>query len=29
LINNGGIYWPVSASVLSGNNLIQQNTYWK
>lgn len=29
LINDGGIYWPISADVLSQNKLITQNTYWK
>ncbi len=29
LIQTGGIYWPVSTSVLSANSLIQQNPYWK
>lgn len=29
LIDNGGIYWPISADVLSRNRKLQQNTYWK
>ncbi|MDB5143638.1 MAG: RagB/SusD family nutrient uptake outer membrane protein [Mucilaginibacter sp.] len=29
LIQNGGIYWPIAANVLSANNLVQQNPYWK
>ena len=28
LINEGGIYWPVSEDVLSQNKLITQNPYW-
>lgn len=29
LIDEGGIYWPVSKEVLNSNPLIQQTTYWK
>ncbi|MCD8318653.1 MAG: RagB/SusD family nutrient uptake outer membrane protein [Paraprevotella sp.] len=29
LINNGGIYWPVSEEVLEQNSLIHQNPYWE
>jgi peptidoglycan hydrolase-like protein with peptidoglycan-binding domain len=29
LITNGGIYWPISADVLSRNSKLQQNNYWK
>ncbi len=29
LINEGGIYWPIAAEVLSRNSLIVQNNYWK
>lgn len=28
LFNSGGLYWPVAASVLNGNPLVNQNTYW-
>lgn len=28
LINNGGIYWPVSPKVIENNSLINQNPYW-
>lgn len=28
LINEGGIYWPLAASVLSSNPHLQQNSYW-
>ena len=28
LIDNGGIYWPVSTKVLENNPLINQNSYW-
>jgi hypothetical protein len=29
LINRGGIYWPISRSILLQNKLIEQNSYWK
>lgn len=29
LIDNGGIFWPVSESVLRNNRNILQNSYWK
>lgn len=29
LINNGGIYWPISRTILSQNTLLEQNNYWK
>jgi hypothetical protein len=29
LIKNGGIYWPISRSVLAQNPLLTQNSYWK
>lgn len=29
LLNNGGIYWPVSGDVLRENPTIEQNDYWK
>ncbi|HMI02813.1 MAG TPA: RagB/SusD family nutrient uptake outer membrane protein [Pedobacter sp.] len=29
LIQNGGIYWPVSKAVLAQNPLLEQTTYWK
>ncbi|HEY6083669.1 MAG TPA: RagB/SusD family nutrient uptake outer membrane protein [Chitinophagaceae bacterium] len=29
LISAGGIYWPVSDAIISQNNLITQNSYWK
>lgn len=29
LIDEGGIYWPVSQSVMSANKLITQNPYWQ
>lgn len=29
LINNGGIYWPISRDVLLSNELVEQNSYWK
>lgn len=29
LINNGGIYWPISREVLAQNPLLTQNSYWK
>ncbi|MCX2573177.1 RagB/SusD family nutrient uptake outer membrane protein [Pedobacter sandarakinus] len=29
LINNGGIYWPISRRLLSQNNLLTQNSYWR
>lgn len=29
LINRGGIYWPISRSILTQNKLIEQNSYWK
>ena len=29
LINNGGIYWPVSENVMRENPAIEQNDYWK
>lgn len=29
LIDEGGIYWPVSKDVLSSNSKIQQTPYWK
>jgi hypothetical protein len=29
LIENKGIYWPVSKDVLDANSLIEQNNYWK
>lgn len=29
LLNNGGIYWPVSEDVLRENPAIKQNDYWK
>ena len=28
LIDKGGIYWPISKSVLKNNSLIKQNDYW-
>lgn len=28
LIDNGGIYWPVSHTVMANNPLITQNSYW-
>lgn len=28
-IRNGGIYWPISESVLQQNSLLEQNNYWK
>ena len=28
LIEQGGIYWPIAASVLAANTNIQQNAYW-
>lgn len=28
LINEGGIYWPLSSEVLSSNKALQQNAYW-
>lgn len=28
MIRNGGIYWPVSKSLLAQNPLLKQNTYW-
>lgn len=29
LINNGGIYWPISTEVLERNSKLEQNSYWK
>lgn len=29
LINTGGIYWPISRSVLAQNPQLTQNSYWK
>jgi len=29
LIVNGGIYWPIAKDVLSQNDAIEQNKYWK
>ncbi len=29
LINNGGIYWPISRSILAQNPQLTQNSYWK
>ncbi len=29
LMDKGGIYWPISKTVLSNNAKIQQNEYWK
>ena len=29
LIDNKGIYWPVASEVLSNNNVVEQNPYWK
>lgn len=29
LINNGGIYWPISNDVLKQNSLLVQNNFWK
>jgi len=29
LIENGGIFWPISADVLSRNSKLNQNSYWK
>lgn len=29
LINSGGIYWPISKSLLAENQLLTQNSYWK
>jgi hypothetical protein len=29
LIDNGGIYWPVSNRVIANNPLITQNSYWR
>lgn len=29
LINNGGIYWPISREILAQNPLLSQNSYWK
>ncbi|MFD2872508.1 RagB/SusD family nutrient uptake outer membrane protein [Mucilaginibacter ximonensis] len=29
LINNGGIYWPISRDLLSQNPKLTQNSYWK
>jgi len=29
LINNGGIYWPVSRTLLAQNNQLTQNAYWQ
>ncbi|WP_225553914.1 RagB/SusD family nutrient uptake outer membrane protein [Sphingobacterium bovistauri] len=29
LIENGGIFWPISTDVLSKNKSLQQNEYWK
>jgi len=29
LINNGGIYWPISRSILAQNSKLTQNSYWK
>ncbi len=28
LINNGGIYWPISEEILKQNPLLTQNSYW-
>lgn len=28
LIDNGGIYWPISTKVLRNNSMIVQNSYW-
>ncbi|MCD2424656.1 RagB/SusD family nutrient uptake outer membrane protein [Niabella pedocola] len=29
MVKNGGIYWPIAQEVLSRNNKIEQNNYWK
>ncbi len=29
LIDNGGIYWPISRDILAQNPLLTQNSYWK
>jgi len=29
LINEGGIYWPINQSLLSQNDQLEQNSYWK
>jgi hypothetical protein len=29
LIRQNGIYWPISADVLTQNKLLTQNEYWK
>ena len=29
LINNGGIYWPISQEIRNQNKLLTQNSYWK
>lgn len=29
LIENGGIYWPISSDVLERNSKLSQNSYWK
>ena len=29
LIEQGGIYWPISSDVLTKNKSLEQNTYWK
>lgn len=29
LMNSGGIYWPISQSLLDQNNLLTQTPYWK
>jgi hypothetical protein len=29
LINEGGIYWPINRSLLSQNDQLEQNAYWK
>ncbi|MGE8244157.1 MAG: RagB/SusD family nutrient uptake outer membrane protein [Sphingobacterium sp.] len=29
LIENGGIYWPISSDVLERNSKLEQNSYWK
>jgi len=29
LINSGGIYWPISRKLISQNNLLTQNPYWR
>jgi len=29
LLQNNGIYWPIAAEVLSANDLLVQNSYWK